>query len=238
MKTYTYDCEVFKHDWLVTFKERETGQFTCIWNDPDALVAFLDDENIYIGFNSKHYDQFIVKAIVCGYSHEEIKSVSDAIVVDGLQGWNLGIGENIYFKFNNVDVKDDMQQGQSLKSLEGHLGMPIVESSVPFDIDRPLTDKEKQEVTRYCKHDVDATEKIYILRKDYFRNKITVGSIAGIKPEKAMSMTNAKLTARLLGAKRKEHDDERRYAYPIVLKHEYIPQEVFDFFDRMYDDTL
>jgi hypothetical protein len=53
-----------------------------------------------------------------------------------------------------------------------------------------------------------------------------------------MSMTNAKLTAALLKARQTPHDDERAYQYPENLRREYIPQEVFDFFDRMKDDGL
>ena len=51
-------------------------------------------------------------------------------------------------------------------------------------------------------------------------------------------MTNAKLTAALLKATKQPHDDERKYVYPENLKREYIPQEIFDFFDRMYDPGI
>ena len=36
--------------------------------------------------------------------------------------------------------------------------MSVKESSVPFDIDRPLTPEEKAETEFYCKHDVDTAE--------------------------------------------------------------------------------
>lgn len=233
----TYDCEVFKHDWLVTFKDKETGNFTCIWNDNEALKACINDDTVYIGFNSKHYDQYIIKAIVSDLSAQEIKQVNDYIIAGG-QGWQCPLLEGKFFQFNNVDIKDDMQAGLSLKTIEGHLGLPIKESSVPFDIDRPLTAEEKQETELYCKHDVDTTEKIVGLRQDYLKNKINLGKLAGLNDVKAMSMTNAKLTAAMLKASKKPHDDERKYVYPDNLKREYIPKEVFDYFDRMYDENL
>ncbi len=51
---------------------------------------------------------------------------------------------------------------------------------------------------------------------------------------KAMYMTNAKLTSVYLSAVRptKPWTDERDYEYPDKLLREYIPQEVFDFFDN------
>lgn len=236
MRLVTYDCEVFAHDWLVVFKDKQSGKYTCIWNDNEALADFLSDDCIYVGFNSKHYDQYIIKAIVYGYSPQEVKKVNDYIIGGG-QGWQCPMLD-YFFRFNNVDIRDDTQQGLSLKAIEGHLGMPIKESSVPFDIDRPLTDEEREETVFYCKHDVDSTEKLIDLRKDYLENKINLGKLAGINEVKAMGMTNAKLTAAMLQAKKKQHNDERCYEYPSNLKKEYIPQEVFDFFDRIHDDSL
>lgn len=236
MRLVTYDCEVFAHDWLVVFKDKQSGKYTCIWNDNEALADFLSDDCIYVGFNSKHYDQYIIKAIVYGYSPQEVKKVNDYINGGG-QGWQCPMLD-YFFRFNNVDIRDDTQQGLSLKAIEGHLGMPIKESSVPFDIDRPLTDEEREETVFYCKHDVDSTEKLIDLRKDYLENKINLGKLAGINEVKAMGMTNAKLTAAMLQAKKKQHNDERCYEYPSNLKKEYIPQEVFDFFDRIHADSL
>ena len=43
---------------------------------------------------------------------------------------------------------------RSLKELEAFMGHDIKESSVPFDIERPLTQAEIEETKRYCEHDV------------------------------------------------------------------------------------
>ena len=152
MRLISYDCEVFAYDWLVTLKDKETGVYTCIWNDNEALKMALSDDCIYVGFNSKHYDQYIIKAIAAGFAPEEIKKVNDFIIAGG-QGWQCPLLDGIYFRFSNVDIRDDTQQGLSLKAIEGHLGMSVKESSVPFDIDRPLTPEEKAETEFYCKHD-------------------------------------------------------------------------------------
>lgn len=237
MRLIVYDCEVFAHDYLVTLKDKETGHKTRIWNDNEALKSCITDDGIFVGFNSKHYDQFIMKAICCGFTPQEVKLVNDYIIGGG-QGWECPLLQDMYFRFNNVDIRDDMQMGLSLKAIEGHLGMSVRESSVPFDIDRPLTEEERREVEFYCDHDVDITDKVLDLRKNYLKNKIDIGKLAGIDEVKAMSMTNAKLTAALLQATKKPHDDERQYQYPPNLKREYIPPEVFDFFDRMKDPEL
>jgi len=237
MRIITYDCEVFAYDWVVVFKDKETGTYTAIHNDNEALKMSLSDDAIYVGFNSKHYDQFIIKAIVAGFTPAEIKQVNDYIIGGG-QGWEYPALRDIYFSFQNVDIRDDMQVGLSLKAIEGHLGLPIRESNVDFNIGRPLTKEELEETITYCKWDVDTAEKLIDLRKDYLKNKIQVGNIAGVSESKALSMTNAKLTAAILKATRKEHNDERDYKYPENLKREYIPKEMFTFFDRLQDKSI
>ena len=237
MRLVTYDCEVFSNDWIVVLKDYESKHFTVIHNDNQALQSCIDDDAVYCGFNSKGYDQYIIKAICAGFSPEEVKQVNDWIIA-GNQGWECPLLQGVRFWFNNIDIKDDMQMGLSLKAIEGHLGMDICESEVDFTLERPLTPEELEDTIKYCKHDVDATEKIIDLRKNYLQNKINIGKLAGLDEVKAMSMTNAKLTAALLKARLTEHDDERNYRYPDNLLREYIPQEVFDFFDRMKDDSL
>ena len=237
MRLIVYDCEVFCEDWLVIFKDIETGQYTVIHNDTEEMKQCISEDCIYVGFNSKHYDQFIIKAICCGFTPQEVKQVNDFIIGGG-QGWECPMLRDQYFRFNNVDIKDDMQMGLSLKAIEGHLGMSVEETSVSFDIDRPLTEEELKETVFYCKHDVDTTEKLVELRRDYLKSKINIGRLAGIDEVKAMGMTNAKLTAALLQGSKKPHDDERQYQYPPNLKRDLIPPEVFEFFDRMKNPEL
>lgn len=237
MKLITYDCEVFKADWLVVLKDLETGRYTAVHNDNEGLKQCISEDCVYVGFNSKHYDQFIIKAICCGFSPQEVKAVNDFIIGGG-QGWECPMLREHYFRFNNVDIKDDMQMGLSLKAIEGHLGISIAETSVSFDIDRPLTEDELKETLTYCMHDVDTTEKLVEIRRDYLKSKINIGKLAGIDDVRAMSMTNAKLTAALLQASKQHHGDERQYQYPENLKKELIPREVFEFFDRMKNPEL
>lgn len=237
MKIVTYDCEVFSHDWIVVFKDKETGIFTVVHNDNEALRSCISEDAVYIGFNSKHYDQYIVKGICADFSPQELKQLNDYIIA-GNQGWQYPLLNGFYFSFNNVDIRDDTQQGLSLKAIEGHMGISIQETEVDFNLDRPLTQEELDQTIFYCKHDVDATEKLTDIRKDYLKNKINLGRMAGLTDTKAMAMTNGKLTAAMLKATAQKHDDERQYVYPDNLRREYIPQEVFDFFDRMYDPKI
>lgn len=235
---FIFDCEVFAFDWLFVFKHKLTGEKTRIWNDNEAVKQFMAQEPLLAGFNNKHYDQFILRAVLSDYTPEEVKQVNDFIIVQGHEGWeHPGLRDSgIYF--DQYDLMDDCQMGLSLKAIEAHLGMDIRETTVSFNIDRPLTEEEKAEVEFYCDHDVDATDELDDLRQGYLGNKLALGREKNIYPAKALYMTNAKLTAAFLDAEAKPHYDEREYVYPSKLLRQYIPQEVFGFFDRLKDMSI
>ena len=240
MKWFTYDTEVFAHDFIVIFKDKETGAYYGFHNDSKAVKEFMteNEDAIFCGFNTKHYDQHIIKAICADFTPEEVKQVNDYLISGG-QGWECPLLQGIFFRFNNVDIMDDMQMGLSLKAIEGHLGMSIEETEVDFNLDRPLTQEELDLTIKYCIHDVDATEKVTEIRKNYLNNKIYLGSLKNTEPTKSLAMTNAKLTAAYLDSRKTvDYCDEREYKYPDNLQREYIPKEVFDFFNRLYDKSI
>lgn len=232
----SYDFEVYFEDWLCVLKPYGKSP-TVIWNNSDELKRYMDTNSIhvFIGFNTKHYDQYVMKAVCSGWSNREIKDLNDFIIAGG-NGWEYP--KKLYYRFNNADIRDDMQIGFSLKSLEGHMGMNIQETEVDFNLERKLTPEEMELVEQYCIHDVEAVEKLVELRKAYLDNKIFLGKLKGIPEAVALSMTNAKLTAAYLDAEPVQTDDERNYQYPGNLLREYIPQDVFQYFDRMHDTSL
>lgn len=238
--TYIFDCEVFAHDWLFVFKEVATGRYTIIHNDNDAVLAFMEQEPYLGGFNNKHYDNHILKAVMIGADPETVKQVNDLIILEEIDGWDIPFLREYRVFFHSFDLMDDCQDGISLKGIEAHLGIPIEETEVDFNIPRKLTAAELKQTIKYCKYDVDATELLYKLRHNYLKNKATLGKVRGLDERKAMYMTNAKLTSVYLNAVKptKPWTDERDYEYPDKLLREYIPQEVFDFFDRLRDPAI
>lgn len=235
------DCEVYAYDWLFVFKNKQTKEYTIIHNDPAAMRDFMDQTDPLLAFfNGKHYDQFILKGVLMGFPPETIKEINDLIILGGVNGWEIPeLREGRVF-FDQYDLMDDCQVGTSLKSFEGHLGMDIRETTVDFDLNRPLTPEELEEVIHYCIHDVDATDLLDDIRGQYIGNKLVLGKASGIEETKALYMTNAKLTAAYLQAQPPEipWEDERAYQYPPTLRKEYIPPEVLAFFDRMHDPSI
>ena len=59
-----YDFEVFKYDWLVVILDMDAQKEHVIINDPEQLKAFYEThkDDIWCGYNSRNYDQFILRA--------------------------------------------------------------------------------------------------------------------------------------------------------------------------------
>ena len=240
---YTYDVEVYAYDFFVGFKNKATGERYRFHNDNVGVRDFLEQHCVCCGFNNKNYDQYIMKAICAGFSPEEVKFVNDWCI-SGNQGWQCPLLQGVWYNFNNVDITMDMQRdnkgrlAQSLKVIEGHLFLPIVECDVDFSLNRPLTRDEIQKVFDYNDVDIDSTEKITDIRIDYLRTKLNLGRRANVDEVKALAATNAKLTAMMLGAVKREWKDGRDYVYPPNLDLSVIPKPILDFFDTIHDKSI
>lgn len=240
MKIYIYDIEVFSDDWIVVFRNPDSPTHIVIHNDNYKLRAFLDQPDIVIGgFNNKHYDDYIVLTMLLGGSNVEIKKHNDHIIGGG-EPWAFPFIQYKKKPFKSFDLRDDIaDESISLKAIEGNLKLPIVESSVPFDIDRPLTPEELKEVIKYCKYDVDSTVRLYQERKaDYIDAKLMVGEMYGVAPDEAIGLTNAKLSAKVLEAKLVKYNDERDYILPDNINPDFIPKVVLDFFMQIRDKSI
>lgn len=241
MNTYIYDIEVYSDDWIVDFSRPELdAPHITIHNDNARLRAFLDQPDIILGgFNNKHYDDYVVMVMLAGGSNIEVKRANDYIIGGG-KGWEIPFIQYQKKPFKSFDLRDDIpDKGLSLKAIEGNLKLPIVESSVPFNINRKLTKKELEEAIKYCQIDVNSTKRLYWERKkNYLDAKILAGSIYGISAEDALGYTNAKLSAIALEAKYTERDDEREYVLPPNLDPNRIPKIVLDFFMQIKDKSI
>jgi hypothetical protein len=239
MRIVVVDIEVFRYDWIAIFLDTTTGEWAVFHNDNRGVLDYMSQpDRIYCGYNNKHYDNHILKAICCGADPALVKSINDFIIAEERPGWEHWFIRRNKFWFDSFDLMDDTQVGTSLKHIEAHLGWNIEETQVDFNIDHPLTQEEIDSTIFYCKWDVRATAKLLTLRKGYLEAKLNVARTKGIPDTKALYMTNARLTAAFLDAVATERYDEREYHYPDNLERSLIPSEVFRFFDRLHDMSI
>ena len=239
MRIIVVDTEVFRYDFFAIFFDTSDQSWAVYHNDNLGVRNYLSQpDTIFVGYNSKGYDQHILKAIACGADPQLVKSVNDFIITEDRPGWEHWFLRKNRFWFDSFDLMDDTQVGTSLKHIEAHLGLDIEETEVDFDIDRPLTPEEIASTIHYCKYDVAMTAKLLTLRKGYLEAKLNVGRAIGLSDQKSLYMTNARLTAAALEAEYVQRYDEREYSYPDNLDRSLIPTEVLEFFDRMHDKSI
>lgn len=206
-----YDFEVFKYDWLVVVMDMTAKKTHVIINSPEELEALYkaNIKEIWIGFNSRHYDQYILKAILCGF---DPKKVNDYIITKGNPGWKFS---SLFRQFPlwNYDVMLNTDVG--LKSFEGFMGNDIKETSVPFNIDRKLTPEEIAETVKYCKHDVEQTVQVFLKRTEEFNTMMYFIKHFGLSMD-YISKTKAQLAAEILGGNRKGADFDDEFQFPIL----------------------
>lgn len=197
-----YDFEVFKYDWLVVIIDPANRNETIIVNDKKQLEEYYEahKNEIWLGYNSRGYDQYILKGILCGFDPYKI---SKHIIEDGKKGHTFS---NLFYKFplNNYDL---INKFHGLKQLEGFMGNDIRETEVPFNIDRKLTVEELQQTIKYCRHDVEQTIEVFLQKKNDFDAHLDLIKTFGL-PLSYISKTQAQLTAAALGCQRKTYNDE------------------------------
>lgn len=210
-----YDFEVFKHDWLVVIINLYEQTETVIVNDKEMLEAYYEihKNEIWVGYNNNHYDQYIMKAILCDF---DPKKVNDFIICQGKHGWQFS---SMFRKFPMYNFDIMYRNDRGLKSLEGFMGNNIKETSVPFDIDRKLTQAEIDETVKYCRHDVEQTVEVFFQRKDDFDAQMGLIKMFNL-PLSNISRSKAQLSAMILNAQRPRdsRDDEFDIFFPDTLR--------------------
>lgn len=219
-----YDFEVFKYDWLTVIIDTDEKKEYVIVNDKDALLRLYQKNvsNIWVGFNNKHYDQYIFKGILIGL---DPKMINDKIIIEGKDGWQIS---NQFNKVPMINFDTFSSKSVGLKTLEGFMGSNIKETDVDFRLDRKLTEEEIQETIKYCRHDVEQTIKVFLERINDFNSMYDLVNVFDL-PLSCIADTGAQITARVLECQRTQYNDEFDFFFLPCLRIEKY-KEVVDWF--------
>jgi DNA polymerase elongation subunit (family B) len=236
-RLFFYDFEVYSKSkdpitgrsfWLVVFIEYNSRKGKVIINDEEALMKFYQSfkDDIFIGFNSRSYDQFILKGLLLGM---DAGYINDKLIVEGKKGFEV-VRKGYTIPFNNFDIMPNPPVG--LKTLEAFMGSKIKESSVPFDLDRPLTEEEIKETIQYCLHDVKETIKVFEAKREEFDSQLQLIEAFDLDFSQ-FTKTKAQLAAHILGAeKHPDRGDEFDFIFPDTLK-----LDKYKFIKEWYENT-
>ena len=197
-----YDFEVFKYDWLVVIIDPVTKEETIIVNDIEKLTAYYEahKNEIWCGYGNRHYDQYILKGLLCGFDPFRI---SEFIIAMNEAGYKFS---KLLNKFSMINFDVGLLD-KSLKQLEGFQGHNIHESNVDFSIDRKLTQAEIDETIEYCRNDVKETINVFLECKSEFDALLGLVNMFQL-PLTGMNYTKAQISAEILGCEATKFDDQ------------------------------
>ena len=219
-----YDFEVFRKFWCVVIA---IGEEIVAITDQKRFVDFYDSHRdwIWIGYNSNHYDSYVLGAVYNAWQGETLYMVSKDLIESGRTKRGGGPPEG----FISYDTGDKFR---SLKELEAFMGHSIEESSIPFDYAGEFTEEMKAETIHYCTHDV--LETVEVLKRriyDFMAQKSLIETFG--LPKTDYRLTKAQLTAKVLKCNRNlslKHQEWRNNILPCVRIRKYT--EVLDFFSN------
>ena len=126
-----YDIEVFSHNAMVVFKDIDKKLIKVFHNNFTKLAEFIEGKTL-VGFNNYFYDDKILTHMIDLKSVKQIKEINDQLIA----GQTVAVRKP---RFKSLDVFQQIDPSYpSLKKIEGNMGRMILESSVPFSINRPL----------------------------------------------------------------------------------------------------
>ena len=196
--------------WMCCMKDYKTQKEHTIINDRDELLRVYNKnkDSVWVGYNIKGYDQWILKSIIAGLNPCE---VSDKIIEQNLHGWQ--IDRNLQrIPLLIFEINDNFR---SLKELELFMGEDIRETTVPFDLDRYPINEEIEELKAYCLHDVRMTTKVF--EQIYYKYEAQQGLIEYFNLDESMfNKTEAQLGAYILGAKKPNYERNDTSDFEIV----------------------
>lgn len=215
-----FDWEVFPHwncvVWNV-YNGTDNIEFHVITSDDEDYIKKLKDmayAGYLTGFNIKGYDLQILDFATKGYTPEELYEHNQAIVESNDGKWK---SLSFWRRFEFTDLFDDLKTMGSLKQFESNTGLLIKESSVPFGKEN-LTEEDKADIIKYCKHDVFATNKLVTARWGYLTAKANCAKLSDLSEAECIKNTSAKVCAKMLHAKKTENFNEPVYHIPEKLK--------------------
>lgn len=211
-----FDFEVFPSWTLMCYKNKDEETVHAVSSDESDFsqqVSRILTNAIIMGYNIKNYDLRIARAVIAGWTPNEVYKLSKAIITEQKYPMN---DYKYWSMFVFQDLIDDLHAG-SLKAIESNIGMSIEESEVDFD--KPtLTDEEKESTIFYCKHDVLATQRLYYYRAPYINAKLHCRNIFPIDIADCYRSTTAKLCAKICGCVKARPSTAIYYQIPSRLE--------------------
>lgn len=140
-------------------------------------IRTLMTRDTTVGFNSIGYDLPIIAAALSGKTNQEIKDVSDKIIVEGKRHWQLGI--KVPRNWDHIDLIELAIGQASLKIYGGRLHAPKMQD-LPIEPDASISPEQRAQLREYCRNDLEMTAILYNSLKPQIALRVAMGEQYGV----------------------------------------------------------
>lgn len=158
MKAY-FDTECFRNYWLLKIRPEWGNSCAYRLREGQTLSQFsilqiqgwFNDCTV-ISFNGIRYDVPMITAALMGYTPEQLKIVSDRMIVHKVKHWELGLPE--WQSKDHIDLIEVAPGAGSQKQYGARIHCKTIRD-LPYDPDTWLTPEQMLHVDDYCDTDID-----------------------------------------------------------------------------------
>lgn len=162
-ETIIIDCEVYSNYFLLSAMSFDGSKlFNYEMFDgqslPSEKIKNLMQNKTTLGFNSLNYDLPIIASALNGYTNQEIKALSDEIILSEKPSYMVmrEHGLEIPTEWDHIDIIELPIGQSSLKIYGGRIHAPKMQD-LPYSPDAIIGAKEHEELKRYCRNDLETT---------------------------------------------------------------------------------
>lgn len=235
-----YDIESFKRAYtlaMIDEHDRRYLVFATEGEQPTNTVGAkilnlnqlkeLTNKYQFIGFNNRHYDDYMIMSIAAGKRPVTVNRLSHRLIEDNKPpfAWETP-PKSLYGTF---DICSVIPRSTSLKQLESDAGLNVKETNVDFRLQRKLTAAELTDVIEYNFNDVLATKEIFYTKQIYAKYLQHVNVINKYMPgaDWAVSLSDASLAELIITQGKQSVPMKQKFTWRLnghfVL--DYIPTE-------------
>jgi hypothetical protein len=178
------DVECFPNYWLLLIRPQggsvikfslRAGE--CFNEATAARIYYLFGLFTLITFNGIYYDIPMIGAAMGGYGCEQLKWLSDEIIVKERKHWELGIPE--FRPEDHIDIMEVLPGSGSQKQYAGRIHCKTMRD-LPYSADAWLTEAQIAEVDSYCENDLVVLEDLYTALAPQLAIRVDLGRQYGL----------------------------------------------------------
>ena len=239
MKKKVLDIEVYTDFFLVAIKDIDTGRLANFAMYPGKLLdvtavkAMLNSSQI-ITFNGNSYDLPLLNYALGGATTQQIKQMSDRIIVGGEAYWQLGLSHPD--GIDHIDLIEVAPGQAGLKLYGGRLHCPKLQD-LPIDPAASITQAQRSQLAEYCKNDLDITEGLYRALIKQIDLRVQMSDEYG---QDLRSKSDAQIAEAVISAKLTELSGKKPTKPKVAIgtKYKYVAPAFISYTTQVMQDTL